>query len=196
MNSEPHRDRELAERAGKGDNAAWREIYDSTRQRLFALIFYHLGDREEALDVLQETYTTAVRGIAKYRGEGSLESWLCGIALRRARDWKRRVLTRLRRTESLDENPRAAGAAPPESLDERRLLRRALASLSPKQRAAFLLHEWMGYSFAEAGAVLGIAEATARVHGHRARESLRKILEGAPPAPASPPDAAMQEQQP
>ena len=39
-----------------------------------------------------------------------------------------------------------------------------------------LLHEWMGYAFAEIGELLGISEATARVHAHRGREALRRHL--------------------
>ena len=74
---------------------------------------------------------------------------------------------------------------------ERRAHRRALARISPKQRAAFLLHEWMGYTFAEAARVMGVQEATARVHCHRAKEALRKAL-GAEGAPVTPP--RMQEQ--
>lgn len=173
-------DIELARRAAAGENSAWREIYDATRDRLFALVFYHLGDREEALDVLQETYEAAVRGIERYRGEGSLESWLSGIALRRARDWKRRFLRIRKLADPIDESAAPIAAAPGADPEESRLLRRAIGRLSPRQRAAFLLHEWMGYSFEEAGRALGVKEATARVHAHRAREILREMLEIAP----------------
>ena len=193
MRSESHPDMELAGRAERGENAAWREIYDSTKERLFALIYYQIGDREEARDGLQETYTSAVRGIGRYRGEGSLESWLCGIALRRARDWKRRVLTRLKRTDSIDEHPELKLVAKGSDPDEGRLLRRALRRLTSKQRRAFLLHEWMGYTFHEVACLIGVKEATARVHCHRAKETLRKAL-GAAPEPVGLKSPAAEEQ--
>lgn len=190
-----HPDIEIAKRAEAGENAAWREIYDATKERLFALICYHTGDREEARDVLQETYTSAVRGIGRYRGEGSLESWLCGIALRRARDWKRRFLKILKSADPIESHPglEAASAGDPE---EARILRRELAKLTKRQRAAFLLHEWMGYSFAEAGKAMGVNESTARVHAHRAKEALRKALEISPATPHGRPQAQAQEQRP
>jgi len=170
-------DRHLAQRALDGEDAAWRELYTNTRGKLFALLVYHLGDRDEALDVLQDVYMVAVQNLDSYRGEGSLESWLCGIALRRARDWKRRFLRRFKKTSDLDQagrNLEARGASRP---DIGVHIRRGLAELPARQREAVLLHEYMGYSFREVGERMGIAEATARVHAHRGREALKKRLD-------------------
>ena len=50
----------LATRAADGCEKAWREIYDRTRDRLFALLVYQTGQREEALELLQETYLSAL----------------------------------------------------------------------------------------------------------------------------------------
>jgi RNA polymerase sigma factor (sigma-70 family) len=172
----PHPDLGVARRAQAGDESAWREIVTLTRDRLFALLAHHVGDREEAVDLLQETYLHAVRGLQSYGGRGSLEAWLCGIALRRARGWKRRLLPRRKREFSLEDAspaPQAAGFPDPE---EGRRLRQALAGLPERQRSALLLHEWMGYGFAEVAAALAIGEATARVHCFRARETLRAVL--------------------
>ena len=172
-----HPDMALAQRAAGGDEGAWREIYTATRERLFALLCYHIGNRDEALDVLQETYAGAVRNIGRYRGDGSLEAWLCGIALRRARDWKRRLLGRFKRTEGLEGDTVNEQVLPQPDPEQGRRLRQALAGLPDRQRSAVLLHEWMGYSFREIGAALGISEATARVHAHRGREALRAVLQ-------------------
>ena len=79
-------DLELARRAAARDEGAWRTIYERTRQRLFALLAYHTGNREEALELLQEVYLHAFQGLARYRGEGPLEAWLAIMAIRRARD--------------------------------------------------------------------------------------------------------------
>ena len=179
-------DRQLAERAANGEDLAWREIYDATRDRLFALICYHVGNRDEALDILQETYVSAVRGIASYRGDGSLECWLCGIAIRRSKDWKRKVLRRLKRTKSLDDVPDIpVEPATGDPLEARRL-HQALDRLSPNQRSAVLLREYFGYSFREIAEALHTGEATARVHCHRGRDKLRFLLEEASTPSISP----------
>lgn len=173
----PHPDRVLAIRASEGDEAAWREIYDASRDRLFALLVYQIGNRDEALDVLQETYLHAFKGLATYEGRGSLDSWLAGIAIRRALDWKRRLLGRFKRTSSIDDQPLPDESAPQPDPEEGRRLRRALDRLPQRQRTALLLHEWMGYAFAEIGEILGITESTARVHAFRARDALRVLME-------------------
>jgi RNA polymerase sigma-70 factor (ECF subfamily) len=54
-------DRSLSDRARAGDSAAWRTIYDATCDRLFAFLCYQIGDRDEARDILQETYLQAFR---------------------------------------------------------------------------------------------------------------------------------------
>ena len=54
-------DLELARRAAGGDETAWREIFERTGNRLFAFLCYQVGNREEALDLVQETYVVAFR---------------------------------------------------------------------------------------------------------------------------------------
>lgn len=179
MDSEANPDLELARRAAAGDEAAWRAIYVATRERLFSLLAYQLGNREEAMDVLQDTYVSAIRGIGSYRGEGSLEAWMAGIAFHQAQSWKRRFLKKRKQTDPLPEGldtPAPPGGDP----EARRQLAVALTKLSDRQRRAVLLHEWMGYSFAEVASILGTSEATARVHAFRGRDALRALLGDSP----------------
>jgi len=185
-------DMALAERAASGEDGAWREIYTATRERLFALLTYHIGNRDEALDVLQETYVSAIQGIGRYRGEGTLESWLCGIALRRARDWKRRFLRKFKQTDAIEDRGDIDQVLPQPDPRIGIRLREALAELSERQRGALLLHDHLGYSFAEIGGILGVSESTARVHAFRAREAMKTRL-GESPAPGTLP--VMQEQE-
>lgn len=173
-------DQSLTERARSGDEAAWRTIYESTCDRLFALLCYQIGDRDEARDVLQETYLQAFRRLDTYRGEAPIEAWLRAIALARATDWKRVILRRLQRTVRIDESALRADVELPETLfeSERDALRRALAGLPPRQRAVLLLREWEERSFREIAEMLGCRESTARVHHARAREHMRAALRG------------------
>jgi RNA polymerase sigma factor (sigma-70 family) len=178
MDRETNPDLELARRAAAGDEAAWRAIYVATRERLFSLLAYQLGNRQEAMDVLQDTYVSAIRSIGRYRGEGSLEAWMAGIAFHQAQSWKRRFLMKRKRTDSMPEGLDPAAPS--------RRLRAALEQLSERQRRAVLLHEWMGYSFAEVASILGTSEATARVHAFRGRDTLRALLgDACAPDPAA-----------
>lgn len=176
--SELQRDRELARRAADGDEAAWRTIYDSTCDRLFSLLCYQLGDRQDALDLLQDTYVRAFTRLGGYRGEAPLSSWLRTIAVRLAADWKRSVLQRIKRTVGITER---MGTVEPDIdgirfRSESEGLERALARLSTHQRAVLLLHEWEGLSFREISQELGCKESTVRVHHVRAKQKMRDAL--------------------
>jgi RNA polymerase sigma-70 factor (ECF subfamily) len=166
----------LARRAVDREEAAWREIYDRTRGRLFALLVYHTGRREEALELLQETYLCALKSLPRYRGDGTLAAWFAVIAIRRAHDWKRRLLRGRRRDTALAKRQQDD---PPATVDEltRHGLHQALSRLGGRQRAVFLLREMEGMSFREIGAALGCSEATARVHFFRARKTMQNLLE-------------------
>ena len=178
MPSDLEADRNLCERARNGDAAAWKTIYDSTCDRLFAFLCYQMGNRDEARDVLQDTYVQAFRRLETYRAEAPLGAWLRAIALGRSLDWKRVILRRLKRTSPLDEASAACAEDPPEVrfVSEATALHRALAKLSRQQRAALLLRELEGLSFLEIARLLGCAESTARVHHARARERARAEL--------------------
>ena len=179
MDSQINPDLELARRAAAGDEAAWRAIYVATRERLFSLLVYQLGHRDEAMDVLQDTYVSAIRSIGRYRGEGSLEAWMAGIAYHQAQGWKRRFLKKRKRTEVLADDFDPAAPPGPDHEAKRQLVA-ALAKLPERQRHAVLLHEWMGYSFADIAGILGTSESTARVHAFRGREALRALLGDSP----------------
>jgi len=171
-------DVELARRAARGDDSSWRRIYDETSDRLFSLLCYQVGDEDEALDLLQDTYLQAFRRLNGYRGEAPLLAWLRVIALRKAIDWKRSVLRRLRRTAPLEEATIAVDADPPDPLPDAQpdALQRALAKLSDRQRAVLLLREWEEWSFREIAQALRCKESTARVHHARARRRMRGSL--------------------
>jgi len=172
-------DLDLARRAAGGDDSAWRHIYDRTCQPLFNFLCYQTGDRDQARDLLQDTYVTALGKLDTYQGSGSLLNWLRAVALRRTLDWRRRVAGRLRKLAAFSREqdppaPRAQEALP--GLGDG--LQDALDRLSPRQRAALLLRELEDLPFAEIADTLGCGEATARVHHHRACRNLRTWLQG------------------
>lgn len=177
-------ERELAHEAAQGNEVSWKRIFETTCDRLYSLLCFQTGDRDEARDLLQDTYLQAFKSLRGYRGEAPLEAWLRRIALRKAIDWKRGILRKLKRTVQLSDvaaNREKSMRVVPEvgarsSDSERAVLRRALDRLSERQRAALLLREWEERSFREIAAVLGCNESTARVHHARARQRMRTFL--------------------
>jgi RNA polymerase sigma-70 factor (ECF subfamily) len=146
------------------------------------------NDPHEAEEVLQETFISAFRGLARFEGRSQLGTWLYRIAYNAA-------LMRLRRrpapTESLDEPwVNTEGSVMPRQLvdwgsrpDELALngelrwtLNAALAALPETLRGVFVLRDIEGLSTAEAAAVLGLTETNVKVRLHRARLALRELL--------------------
>jgi RNA polymerase sigma-70 factor (ECF subfamily) len=178
-------DQDLARRAAQGEERAWRAIYDETCQPLFNFLCFQVGDRETARDLLQDTYLKALRHLDSYRGQGSLLSWLRGVALRLCLDWRRGLGRRLRQLVSVHREDFDLDLPAPDRSAAReaglsvtgRAFQAALQALSPKQRACLVLHELEDLPFAEVAREVGCAEATARVHHHRATQRMRELLD-------------------
>jgi RNA polymerase sigma-70 factor, ECF subfamily len=122
-----------------------------------------LGSQADAEDVLQETLLDAYRGIAGWRGEGSLRSWLFGIARRKcAREAERGAR---KRTAAPATSSRCVDGA-----------REALGELRPSEREAVVLRFGAGLSFREVADACGIDEAAARKRVSRGIAALRSRL--------------------
>lgn len=89
-------ERGLREAVLAGDEAAWKALYDSCCERLFAYVYFRTGrDRPRAEELIQDCWETAVRRIDRFDPElGSFEQWMRGIAdwlvLNAQRKWWRR----------------------------------------------------------------------------------------------------------
>jgi len=177
-------DQDLARRAAQGDELAWRTIYDETCQPLFNFLSFQIGNRETARDLLQDTYLKALHNLDSYRGHGSMLSWLRGIALRLILDWRRGLGAKLKQMVTMhrEEGDLEFPASDQQESSEARLsvtsraFKAALQELSPKQRACLVLHELEDLPFRDVAREVGCAEATARVHHHRATLRMREML--------------------
>ena len=142
------------------------------------------GDPALAEDLAQETFVKAFRSLSTFDASRRFSSWLFRIAHNTALDMLRRP-----RVETVSFDPPAPGeerrsrepSVPPEPDPvEREALGRALEAalnrLRPEYRSAVVLRYQEGLSFDEIGHVLGIPEATARTHVHRARKELARLL--------------------
>ena len=148
------------------DEASFRALYRAQTPFLYALALRLCGGRRsDAEDIVQETWVRAVSGLAGFRWESALSTWLCGIAIRCFREQ-----VRTRREEPMPELPPAAASADPEpDID----LERGIADLAPGYREVLLLHDVHGYSHEEIGRLLGIDAGTSKSQLSRAREALR-----------------------
>jgi RNA polymerase sigma-70 factor (ECF subfamily) len=176
-------DLELVGRIRAGDGSAFEALYRQHASRLYNLASRMTGARGEADDLLQDIFLLAYRKLASFRGESSLGTWLYRLAMNHCLDVLRNRQTRMgHQTDSLDEPDAMPVASPAPALGAvRRIdLERAIASLPPACRAAFLLHDVEGFGHQEVGTILGVSEGTSKSQVHKARMRIRAYLASGP----------------
>jgi RNA polymerase sigma-70 factor (ECF subfamily) len=174
-------DAELLARVASGDLAALGEMYDRYARDVWRAVRRSLGDDADVDDVLHTMFLQLPRIAPSYDGRASCRGWLCGIAVRLAMR-HRRGLGRFRRMLASF----AAAAPPPSSSrdpereassdEEMVLLERAMARLSDKKRAVFVLVELEGLSAEEAARALDVPAPTVRTRLFHARQELQAAL--------------------
>ena len=183
-------DGELVILACRGEAVAFREIIRRNNRHLFRAARSVLRDDAEAEDVVQEAYVRAYRGLAGFRGDASLSTWLTRIALNEAlgRLRRRRHTVDLEAIEIAQNGggasilmfPTAPGGNPEGAAarrEIRRLLEEAIDELPEIFRTVLVARDVDGMSVEETAQILGIRPETVRTRLHRARRVLRTALD-------------------
>lgn len=160
----------------RGDETAFRRFFDGHSPRVYALATRLTDQDGAALEVTQEVFVQAWRGLPRFRGDASLDTWLHALTVRIARKyWRGEVRRRRREARYLDERGGAPHVASIEltAID----LQSALRELSPRVRAAVVLVCIEQRSYAEAAQLLGRAEGTVKAQVHHGRQLLRERLD-------------------
>jgi RNA polymerase sigma-70 factor, ECF subfamily len=126
-------------------------------------------------DVCQDVFLTVHRRFEAFEGRSSSRTWIYGICLRTAANYRRRGWRQ--REEALGADHELAFATKPEEPTAVRELDRALAALSEAKRIVFVLYEFGELSMAEVAAVVGCPVKTCFSRLHAARRELRGALE-------------------
>ncbi|MGE0791948.1 MAG: RNA polymerase sigma factor [Sandaracinaceae bacterium] len=161
----------------RGERVAMRECYRQHAGAIRAFAFRLTGDEDAAKDLTQDVFVALPAAIARFRGEGSLRSYLVSMAANMARRHVR-VAAR-RRSERADVDLVSTQPSPELSAYDRQLageLSRAMDRLPLKLRIAFVTVVIEGYDGPEAARILGLPEATLRTRVFRARQALRETL--------------------
>jgi RNA polymerase sigma-70 factor (ECF subfamily) len=186
-------DLDLVRRARAGDYGAFEQLVARHEQRVYTLARRIVHRTEDAEDVMQETFLSAMSHLRGFREESSFSTWILRIATNHALKVlrKRRGLPTVPFEESTRGDEENGGLLPrpvyiarwredaereADRPEVRRLLEKALAELAPKHRAIFLLRDVEGLSTEETAKTLGISVANAKVRLLRARLKLRERL--------------------
>jgi RNA polymerase sigma-70 factor (ECF subfamily) len=172
-------DDELLDRFRAGDGKAFDEIVTRYERRVFAIAIRICRHHEDARDVTQDVFVTALRTLSGFRGDAQLSTWLHRVTVNASLDLVRR---RSRRegpaVEEMSDQP--ADEPGPESQAigsvRAREVHRALGRLAPDQRAVIVLHDLQGFDYAEVAATLEVPVGTVKSRLHRARLALAREL--------------------
>ncbi len=176
-------DATLVERSRNGDLEAFNQIVRRYQLRVYNLAARILGDRTAAEDVAQDTFVSAYKALARFRG-GSLRAWLLRIASNQCYD---RLRSAKRRPEqSLDEAMESPGfhvpsrdPSPEQQAISRELhdhVQRAILGLPFDQRNTIMLVDVQGLSYEAAAEAMDVSMGTVKSRLSRARAAVRDAL--------------------
>jgi RNA polymerase sigma-70 factor (ECF subfamily) len=151
---------------------AFEEFYENERERLFRALLLVTHDSAEAEDVMQEAF---VRVWERWDRVGALDDpvgYVFKTAMNLHRSGLRRAVTAARRSL----RPPAEHDPFEKVIDHDEAVR-SLAALTPRQRAAVIVTELLGYSSEEAGTILGIRPGTVRTLTMQARAAFQEWKE-------------------
>jgi RNA polymerase sigma-70 factor (ECF subfamily) len=181
----------LVERARQGDFEAFDQLVTRFERRIYTLALRIVKSPEDAQEVVQETFLSALQNIQGFRGDARFSTWLIRIATNHALKILRK---KHRYTEvPIEDSPSGEEDTPlprPEYIadwkdtpaqiaarqEAGRILEQALESLEEKYRLVFLLRDVEGMSTADTAQSLGITKANVKVRLLRARLMLREQL--------------------
>lgn len=170
----PLDERRLVRRFLAGDERAFDLLYDRHAPAMYQFALRLMGGREhDAEDVVQDAWLRASDALWAFRWRSQLRTWLMGVTLNCAR-------------EALRHRQRSIPAAGPAGIGPERLggssempdvdLERAIEALAVDLRLVLILHDLEGFTHAEVGERLGIAEGTSKSRLSRARRQVRDTL--------------------
>ena len=163
-------------RIGQGDKSAFAKLYETTSNAVYAYAFSLLMDREDAEDVMQETFLKIHAAAHLYRPQGKPMAWIMTIArnlcMSRFRGKKKQTELMPAHTEG------ETGLSLIRQAEDRMVLEAAMDVLSQEELRIIVLHGVSGVKHREISEIMQIPLSTVLSRYHRGLRKLRKRLEG------------------
>ncbi|HEU4356119.1 MAG TPA: sigma-70 family RNA polymerase sigma factor [Actinomycetota bacterium] len=151
---------------------SFESFYDGESRLLFRRLWLVTGNRAEAEELMQDAF---LRVWERWDRVGRMDDpvgYLYRTAMNLFRKRYRRAVLAIRLSVGLTHAQDDFADA-----DDRQTVRRVLATLPPRQRAALVLTEMLGFTPKEAGDALGVKASTVRSLSRQGRESFRRLME-------------------
>jgi len=176
-------EKELVERLSVGDPAAFRELVEAYKKKMYFFALDMVGDPADAEDISQEVFLKAFRGVRTFKRDARLGSWLYRIAYNTSVDHlRRRPLTPEAMEDAVLDSGcdgfRESPPSDPARTAETRLLgvrvERALQNVSDRERTVFLLRHYGDLRLDEIAETMQISVGSVKSYLFRCLRKLRK----------------------
>src|SRR5688572_22077922 len=167
--------------AARGDVGAFERLYARSAGRVYAVCVRMTGDPQRAREFTHDAFVRAWERLSTFRGEAAFDTWMHRLAVNvvlTATRSERRRTARIVATEDqpdIDSDLQFSRAAP--DVESRIDLERAIASLPPRAREVFVLHDVEGYRHDEIADRLELQSGSVRAQLHRARKLIMRMID-------------------
>jgi RNA polymerase sigma factor (sigma-70 family) len=170
--------REIIELSKTGNQKAQYQLYRLYSKAMFNICHRMLNNREEAEDLLQDSFCDAFMKLGMFRYESSFGAWLKRIVINKCINWIQKKKIKLVFPEELDESVhKTETEVDYEDINmEVMRIHQAIGQLPDGYRIIFSLYAIEGYDHTEISEITGISESTSKSQYLRAKERIKEIL--------------------
>ncbi len=171
---------ELVERCRQGDEAAFRELVDQYKGLVFALIARSVANRARAEELAQDVFLKVHKGLAYFRGEAKLSTWIYRITINVLSQERTELATASLDDRDDDERPRFQPAGDDRAFGDlvmKDRLQKAIEQLPVPYQVLINGHYLKGMRYEDLAEALNMPMGTVKTHLHRAKRRLRHLLE-------------------
>ena len=168
---------DLISRSQRGDTSAFDELVTRYRARILRLVYGIVNNEDDAGDIAQEAFLLSWLSIQRFERRASFYTWLYSVTINVTRNSLRRK--GWRKDVELSDSIPDSGVEPERNCQHseiREWVNRALAELSPEQRAVVKLKELEGLQYREIARVLNLSIGTVMSRLFYARKRLQSLL--------------------
>jgi RNA polymerase sigma-70 factor (ECF subfamily) len=173
-------ERELIRRAKAGNHQAFNGLVYMYRKRVFRLAYGFFHDRDEAMEIVQETFLRVFQKLDHFDHNTRFRNWIYRIAMNLCIDYHRKFIKRHQNPDHLFQlvQHQSGDTVDPEdhliALKQKQILRRSISRLPKRQKMIFILKHYGHYKYREIADILSISVGSIKSLHHRSINKIKR----------------------
>jgi len=169
-------EKELIRKAKRGDEESFEALILSCKGKAYNIALRHMGNEEDALDVMQESFLKIYRHLGQFNEQSRFDTWVYRIVVNACNDMLRK--NKKNEHEDIAEEIVDRDPGPAELLDRKEesgYILKCLNKLGAEQREVLILRDIRGFAYDEIAEILECSMGTVKSKIARARQKLKEI---------------------